>query len=111
MYEAVADPYYYRGTTILRNRLALKDQRALDAFEADATAQRFLEPLPSGRLSVSHYRAVHRHIFSDVYPWAGRFRSIRIAKGGSMFCYTEHIAGEMRRLFRQFQRDRFLRDV
>jgi cell filamentation protein len=34
-----------------------------------------------------------------VYPWAGRLRTVRIANGGSMFCYPEHIPVEMRCVF------------
>ena len=41
----------------------LRDQAALDAFEAISTAQRADEPFPNGRLSVTHYKAVHRHLF------------------------------------------------
>lgn len=87
MYEVTDDPYCYAGTTVLKNRLGLRDQASLDDFEAEATAQRFAEPLPGGRLGVTHYRAMHRHIFGDVYPWAGRFRTIRISKNGSAFGY------------------------
>ena len=36
---------------------------------------------------------------------------MRIAKGGSMFCYPEHIDPEMRRLFGQLSVDRFLRGL
>ena len=93
------DPYCYRGSTVLRNRLGLRDQVALDAYEAELVTQRLAEPLPAGRLSVSHYLAMHRHIFGDIYPWAGRLRRVRIAKGGSMFCYPEHIPAELRRVF------------
>lgn len=99
MYAAFDDPYCYKGTAVLKNRLGLRDQTDLDAFEADATAQRFAEPLPAGRFTLTHYRAVHRHLFGDVYPWAGRFRTVRIAKGGSAFAYPEHIQREMRRVF------------
>ena len=49
------------------------------------TFARAAEPLPAGRVSVSHYRAIHRHLFQDVYSWAGRFRTVRLTKG------TEHI--------------------
>ncbi|MBT9293099.1 Fic/DOC family protein [Prosthecodimorpha staleyi] len=111
MYQAIDDPYCYRGTDVLKNRLGLRDQTALDQFEAEATAQRFAEPFPPGRFSVSHYRAIHRHIFGDVYPWAGRFRSVRIAKGGSMFCYPEHIATEMARVFANQSSLTALRDM
>ena len=93
------DPYCYRGSTVLRNRLGLRDEAALDAYEAEQVTQRLVEPLPSGRLSVTHYRAIHRHVFGDVYPWAGQLRRVRIAKGGSMFCYPEHIQAELARVF------------
>lgn len=99
MYDATEDPYCYPGTDVLRNRLDLRDPDALSEFEAEMSATRAEEPLPSGRFTVNHYRAVHRHLFQDVYPWAGRFRTVRISKGGSPFCFPEHIEGQMRRLF------------
>jgi cell filamentation protein len=111
VYEAIADPYCYKGTSVLHNRLGLRDQEALDAFEAEATAQRFSEPLPIGRFGVAHYRAVPRHLFGDVFPWAGRFRRLRIAKGGSMFCYPEHIASEMARIFGELKDKAWLRGL
>jgi cell filamentation protein len=70
--------------------------------------QRAEEPYPAGRLSVSHFKAIHRHLFQDVYAWAGRFRTVRISKGGSMFCYPEHIGAEMHRLFDQLKHDHYL---
>jgi cell filamentation protein len=68
-------------------------------------------PLPAGRFGVSHYKAIHRHLFGDVYRWAGRYRSIRISKPGAAFCYPEHIAGQMKQLFDQLRADRFLRGL
>jgi cell filamentation protein len=111
VYEAIDDPYCYKGTSILRNRLGLRDQEALDAFEAEATAQRFAEPLPAGRFGAAHYRAVHHHLFGDVFPWAGQFRRVRIAKGGSMFCYPEHIPSEMARVFGELKAKQWLRGL
>ena len=73
--------------------------------------QRLDEPLPAGHLSYSHYRAIHRHIFGDVYAWAGRIRTVRIGKGGSMFCYPEHIGGEMQRLFAKFRKEDLFRNL
>ena len=99
MYDAVEDPYCYPGTTVLRNRAGLTDGAALDAFELDMTTQRASEALPSGRLGVQHYMAIHRHLFGDVYPWAGKRRTVRISKDGSAFAYPENIDREMTRLF------------
>src|SRR5216683_7307665 len=109
-YDAIADPYCYPGTTVLRNIPDIHDPEALARFEAVSTAQRADEPLPEGRLSVRHYRAVHHHLFQDVYPWAGKFRTVRLGKDGSAFCYPENIAREMRRLFADLRRQGHLKD-
>jgi cell filamentation protein len=111
VYDSTRDPYFYAGTTVLRNRANLRDQEALDAFEHDAALQRSEEPYPAGRLSVRHFKVLHRHLFQDVYSWAGQFRTVRIAKGGSMFCYPEHIASAMTRLFAQMQAETYFRGI
>lgn len=98
-YDSIEDPYCYPGTTVLKNRLDIRDADALQAFEAEIADSRAREPLPGGRLSLSHFRAIHRHLFGDVYPWAGAFRTVRISKGGSTFCYPENIVGQLRVLF------------
>lgn len=111
MYDVSHDAYCYRGTNVLKNKAGLRRQDDLDRFEAVMTAQRFEEPVPSGRFDVRHYRALHRHIFQDVYPWAGRLRTVRISKGESAFCYPEHIPGELKRLFAGLKRDKGLRGL
>lgn len=111
MYDAVEDPYCYRGTTVLKNFPGLRNQAALMHFETAMTAQRADEPFPAGRFSVRHYRSIHHHLFQDVYVWAGRFRTVRIAKGGSPLCYPENIAREMRSLFARLRKDRYLRGM
>jgi cell filamentation protein len=111
MYAAEADPYCYPGTSILINKLGLQDQTALDAFEAEITAQRASEPLPAGNPGYRHYRAIHRHLFQDVYARAGKPRTVRIAKEGSAFCYPEHIDREMRRLFAGLSKQKYLRGL
>ncbi|HEY4919330.1 MAG TPA: Fic family protein [Xanthobacteraceae bacterium] len=111
MYKAEPDPYCYPGTSILINLLDIRDQAALDAFEADVTAERSSQPLPPGRWSYRHYLAVHRHLFGDVYAWAGKIRKVRIAKQGHAFCYPEHIDREMRRLFADLEMRKRLRGL
>jgi cell filamentation protein len=111
MYEAIDDPYCYPGTTVLINKLDLRDQKKLDDFETEITAQRAAEPLPSGRLSYVQYRAIHRHLFQDIYDWAGKVRTVRISKGNSTFCYPENINKQMMRLFLGLQREKYLRGL
>jgi cell filamentation protein len=71
----------------------------LDSFEEEATAQRFAEPLPAGTFDLRHLCAVHRHLFQDIYSWAGALRTARISKRGSAFCYPENLERELGRLF------------
>jgi cell filamentation protein len=111
MYAAHHDPYCYPGTTVLINRLGLRNQSELNAFEAEVSAERATQSLPAGSLSYAHYRAIHRHLFGDVYAWAGKVRTVRISKRDSAFCYPEHIDREMRRLFGTLSVQRYLKGL
>jgi cell filamentation protein len=107
----IDDPYCYPGTQVLINLQDHTDENNLRSFEFAMTTERFGEPLPEGRLSVKHFLAVHRHLFQDVYAWAGRPRTVRMAKGQSHFCFPENIQPELKRLFAKLRADRFLRDL
>lgn len=98
-YFADEDPYQAAGQTVLRNRPRLTDAKALEAFEALSITQRSEEPLPNGPFDAGHFRAVHRHLFQDVYDWAGEPRTIRIFKDGSPFRYPESFDQELAKLF------------
>ena len=111
MYELGADPYCYPGTSVLRNLKDLRTATQLRAYERALTAQRAEESMPTGRLSISHYYAIHHHIFQDIYSWAGKPRTVRITKGTSTFCYPENIAREMTQLFAKLRKARFFSDL
>jgi hypothetical protein len=67
MYDAIEDPYTYKNSTFLVNKLDLRTQGELEAFEAEISSARAEEPLPEGMLDFAHYRAIHHHLFQDVY--------------------------------------------
>lgn len=98
-YDAFDDPYSYKGTQTLKNKLGLRDPELLESFELEMTTLRANEPLPNGRYDARHYRRVHHFLFQDVYAWAGEYRTVRTSKSGNPFCFPEHIASEMDRLF------------
>jgi cell filamentation protein len=77
MYDAVADDYCYPGTTVLKNKLNLTDADELVAFEAEVSDVRADEELPAGDLDYAHFKAIHHHLFQDVYDWAGEARAER----------------------------------
>jgi cell filamentation protein len=99
----MTDPYVYSGTEVLINKEGIRDQGELEAFERVMTAAR-LEMLPAMvPLTEDGYRQLHRHIFQDVYDWAGEYRTVNIAKGGHMFCLVPYIADQLRQRFATIQ--------
>jgi cell filamentation protein len=111
MYDAVDDPYTYENSTVLINKLDLRDQAELDDFEAEISSARANESLPDGNLDFAHYCAVHRHLFQDVYEWAGTPRTVRISKQGNPFCFPEHIQAQANKLFADLKAKKNLEEL
>ena len=87
--------------TVLRNRLDIRDTAALEAAERELVALRLLEPVPAGDFDLDHLKTIHRHLFQDVYPWAGEVRTVEIAKGESRFQPRRFIAAGMADIHRR----------
>lgn len=111
MYDAATDPYTYENSTVLVNRLNLRSQPELDAFEAEISSARAEEPLPEGMLDFTHYKAIHHHLFQDVYDWAGQVRTVRISKGGDPFCFPENIEDQATKLFDDLRTADYLQNL
>lgn len=83
-YPETYDPGSMQGT--LRNLLGERDAAVLAAVEHAEVQDRQRELL-SGEAVVprsydaAHVRAIHRHLFQDVYAWAGEYRTVNIFKG------------------------------
>ena len=94
----------------MRNRAGLMEPDELEAFEVLSVTQRSEEPLPDGAFDVAHFLAVHRHLFQDVYDWAGAPRTIRIFKDNSPFGYPETFDRELDKLFGGLRERHYLQD-
>jgi cell filamentation protein len=95
------NPYVDPATGTPRNKLGLADREALAKVEYQATHIRIAQlrdkPI-QGNFDLAHLRAIHRHIFQDIYEWAGKERTINFSKNDplepwwtSVFARTEHI--------------------
>lgn len=84
--------------TVLRNRLGETDADYLRDAENDLLEARLLElrenpDLVDRTYDAAHLGAIHRHLFQDVYAWAGEFRTVGLAKGdGESFSPPDSIA-------------------
>lgn len=84
------DPYLEPGTLCLRNRFGITDPDLLAVVEAETVAGRTIELANNpGLVTVSwdraHWQNLHRHLFGDLYGWAGEFRTVDISKDGHAF--------------------------
>jgi cell filamentation protein len=107
------DPYVYPQATVLRNLRDIRDAEQLSRFEAIATTRRTVElehdPIP-GRFDANHLRALHRHIFQDVFAWAGEFRTVTISKSGDPFAFPQHIVSSLEKMHSELKRESHLAD-
>ena len=107
------DPYVYPGTQVLRNRFGIHDPDELARRENDASTARQLElqanPL-SGGYDLSHLLALHRHIFGDVYAWAGEIRTVPIARG-DLFALPQHIEPYLTEVLSRLPAENYLRGL
>jgi cell filamentation protein len=93
-------PYLIPGTTVLRNNFGLDSQAALAELEFVATAARISawhRRLAQGDVDVRDLdvRAIHQHVFGDVYPWAGAYRVTELRRGDSVFAWQSSVARSM----------------
>jgi len=78
------DPYLYDDVPILINKLKIKDAELLEKAEADITYLKlyFVDEAVQGKqFDLARLLAIHKHIFGDIYEWAGTIRTIPIIKG------------------------------
>jgi len=105
------DPYVYPGTSVLRNKFGIRDSVQLDRVERQFVRQRAREGIPTGDFDLKHLRAIHRHLFQDVYDWAGELRTVEISKGGSQFQFRKYIETGMADVHRRLRQADYLRSL
>lgn len=73
--------YKYPASDVLRNKLDIRDAATLENAERELVRERIEQGVPPGDFDLNHLKAIHRHLFQDVYPWAGEIRKTLISKG------------------------------
>ena len=75
--------YEYPDCEVLKNKLDIKDQELFERVERSISSIRLCElhekPI-KGNFDFNHLSKIHKHIFKDVYDWAGKPRTEEISK-------------------------------
>jgi cell filamentation protein len=64
-----------------------------------------------GHFDLRHLREIHKFIFQDVYPFAGKIREENISKGQTVFAQVPYIKEQSEQLFRSLKQEKFLREL
>ena len=91
-YERTSD-YCYLNSDVLINKLNIKNDKEL--FEAEREfvmyrAAMLIDSPQKGNFDFEHLKAIHKHLFQDIYDWAGKPRNCNIAKT-NLFCLAQYI--------------------
>lgn len=109
--ESVRSRYFYPNCDVFKNKLHIKDEAGLKAVEEDITVHRLIEliakPL-NGRFGITHLLNIHRHIFQDIYPFAGKLREEDIWKGDTFFFKCQFIRQGLEDILGKLKNDNYL---
>ena len=112
-YECEQDnSYCYQDSCILKNKLGIRNKEQLEEAERNITALRILQ-LKTGELrgepNFKYLCKIHKHIFGDIYSWAGKIRTVDISKG-NMFCNSQFILENAEDIFNRLKKENYLQD-
>ena len=111
LYEVRNSAYCYKGTNVLINLLNIRDNKTLQRAESRIAATKLFELRKNemiGNFDVEHFIKIHKFLFEDIYPFAGKFRTENIAKGYFSFAEWEYIDTELRKLLEKLHKSNLL---
>ena len=93
-YNEAWNSYFYPGTDVFINKLNITDKDELARREAELSFERLVElhenPI-EGNFDKDHLCRIHRHLFQDLYDWAGEYRRVFMTKMHTYFAPVESI--------------------
>lgn len=75
------DPYIQENGTLINN-LGITDYDELNLAEKDITFSKLLnvDKTFCNKFDINYLKSIHKHIFEDIFDWAGTFRDVQIYK-------------------------------
>jgi cell filamentation protein len=105
----------YPNSDVYKNKLELRDSEQLERAERKLTALRQVEldhePVSDGKWNLKHLQKIHKHLFQDVYEFAGKIRTEQIQKGYTQFASPLYIESYATDVFNQLKKDNYLKDL
>lgn len=104
MYDVVKSIYTYKNSDTLKNKLDIRDEKKLKKYETDMVAFK-LSTIKDANIKrtydAKHIRAIHKHLFGDVYDFAGEYRRENITKENFRFSEYQYIPDNIDEILRK----------
>ena len=97
----LSDPYI-ASNGVLLNSLGITVQNDLDIAERLFVSWRETNLPRTFVYDDQLLCRVHRHLFQDLYPWAGEYRTVNISKGEAPFAPPLNIGGAINALVQKY---------
>ena len=107
----MSDPYLYPNSNVLVNKFGITDATVLDDLERFHVAQRMAEGTPQGDFDSRHLKAIHGHLFQDVYDWAGEFRTVEMSKNNHGFQFARFVENGVDHVHSQIRKKDYLKGL
>jgi cell filamentation protein len=99
-YKYIDPDYTYTDpiSGLLRNKQDITDPEVLLFVESGAVTKRLQElyESPIKIEGIDNLFEIHKHLFQDIYNWAGKKRNVEISKDGKQFFPTTHFDNAFR---------------
>ena len=108
LYEAVNSIYCYPNSNVLVNKLNIHDNKKLEKIERKLVLLKLYELRQNkkiGNFDIMHFISIHKFLFGDIYPFAGKLRTEDIAKDNFRFAKWEYIEEQLKELLEKLSKD------
>ena len=111
-----ADAVQQAKMPYLDNKLGIIDLYEMLDAEYKVTSIKTLELYQSGKIyeipmNYDGLAYIHKYLFDDLYPWAGKLRTNNISKEGNLFYVIDYLSSGIDGVFNSLKKDNYLKNL
>jgi cell filamentation protein len=113
-YYPPSNHIYYENSDVPINKLEIKELEILTEIEKELLVRAYErlhnELNENIEFNEKYLCKVHETIFTPLYTWAGKYRTVNISKDESMFCLYLNLEIFSKEIFTKLKNDNFLKN-
>ena len=113
-YYPPSNHIYYENSDVAINKLNIKDLKIITEIEKELVIKSYEtlhKELDENTIFDEEYLCkTHEVIFASLYEWGGKYRSVNISKGDSIFCPYINLESFSNDIFKKLKNDNYLKN-